>query len=175
MWPPCWWTKSFGLKKLRMLKMTATQKEHHLNVNVYQPSPWHQNLFAGFHKLKCLNCFQSYLRPTSYFIFIYLMINPNPTLSIFPVGGNRRIRRKPTTFDRELWRISSRISSYKCRWWNVLWQDLNSWPPCWDAIGLTIGSFSKHDGDVLRNKRIVHTKQRERIISSPLINNVLVL
>ena len=44
-----------------------------------------------------------------------------------------------------------------------------------------IGSFSKHDGnlngDVLRNKRIVRTKQRERIISSPswLIKNVLVL
>ena len=44
-----------------------------------------------------------------------------------------------------------------------------------------LGSFSKHDGnlngDVLRNKRIVHTKQRERIISSlnGLINNVLVL
>ena len=37
--------------------------------------------------------------------------------------------------------------------------------------------LSKHDGNVLRNKRIVHTKQRERIISSPneIINNVLVL
>ena len=50
--------------------------------------------------------------------------------------------------------------------------------PC---VCTVIGSFSKHDGnlngDVLRNKRIVHTKQRERIISSPngLINNVLVL
>ena len=35
----------------------------------------------------------------------------------------------------------------------------------------TLRSFSKHDGNlngnVLRNKRIVHTKQRERIISSP--------
>ena len=45
----------------------------------------------------------------------------------------------------------------------------------------TVGSFSKYDGnlngDVLRNKRIVHTKQREQVISSPngLINNVLVL
>ena len=45
----------------------------------------------------------------------------------------------------------------------------------------TLRSFSKHDGnlngDVRRNKRIVHTKQRERIISSPngLINNILVL
>ena len=45
----------------------------------------------------------------------------------------------------------------------------------------TLGSFSKHDGnlngDVLRNKRIVPTKQREQIVSSPngLINNVPVL
>ena len=49
------------------------------------------------------------------------------------------------------------------------------------AMVARLGSFSKHDrnlnGDVLRNKRSVHTKQRERIISSPngLINNVLVL
>ena len=51
----------------------------------------------------------------------------------------------------------------------------------WLLLGYPIESFNKHDGnlngDVLRNKRSVHTKQRERIISSPngLINKVLVL
>ena len=47
----------------------------------------------------------------------------------------------------------------------------------WRRCLMGIGSFSKHDGnlngDVLRNRIIVHTKQRERIISSlnGLINN----
>ena len=60
---------------------------------------------------------------------------------------------------------------------DVIFLFCNTKPWFGDVFSLTLGSFSKHNGNVLRNKRIVHTKQRERIISSPngLINNVLVL